>query len=80
MKMLLFFCALFLFLSTSDALEGKALYDYMCLFINTYINDAHYEKAIESIYVSDDWKTLDAQYGPFIRPTPTPATAPPQKK
>jgi hypothetical protein len=72
MKLFLFFFAFFLFLSTSEALEGKALYDYMCLFINIYINDAQYEKTIESIYVSEDWKTLDAQYGPFIRPTPTP--------
>lgn len=78
MKFLLFF-AFFLFLNTSEALEGKALYDYMCLFITTNINDAHYQKAIESIYASEDWIAMDAQFGPFNRPTPSPVTASPQK-
>ena len=78
--MKLFICSVLLFVLffslPADALEGKALYDYMCLFINTYINDPHYEKAIESIYASKDWIRMDAQYGPFNRPTQTP----PQKK
>lgn len=77
MKFILLLTAcLILFVSPTEALEGKALYDYMCLFINTNINEPRYEKAIESIYASDDWIRMDAQYGPFIRPTPTP----PQKK
>lgn len=79
MKFLLIFLALFCCWELSHALEGKALYDYMCLFITTYINDRHYEKAIESIYASEDWITMDAQYGPFNRPTPSPVTALPQK-
>ena len=71
MKFLILAVLLLLFTSSVVALEGKELYDYMCLFINTFINDPKYKDAIQSIYDSADWITLDAQYGPFSRPTPT---------
>jgi hypothetical protein len=77
MKWILLFFCVSLFVVPSIGLKGKELYDYMCLFINAYINDPIYQKTIDSIYASSDWKTLDAQYGPFIRPTPAPTPPPP---
>lgn len=56
------------FLHCSAALEGKPLYDYMVLFLNTYWYDAQYQKMIESLLNSRSWKTLDAQYGPWGGP------------
>lgn len=76
MKFLILFVLLLFFTSHVVALEGKELYDYMCLFINTFINDPKYKDAIQSIYDSADWLSLDAQYGPFSRPTPTPTSTP----
>jgi hypothetical protein len=57
-------------ISEAQPPKGKDWYDLMVAFINNYINDWHYRKTIQSIYDSQDWKTLDAQYGPFIHPTP----------
>lgn len=52
----------------ADALEGKPLYDYMIMFMENNWNVEMYQKAIQSILDSPQWKTLDAQYGPWTPP------------
>jgi len=74
MRGLLLFClSLFCCATVVVALEGKALYDYMILFMQTYAADPTYKDAIDSILASDKWKVLDAQYGPYVAPTTPPA-------
>jgi hypothetical protein len=68
MRGFLFFISLLLFATTVIALEGKALYDYQVLFLDAYWGQSQWQHAIDSILNSDQWKLMDAQYGPYVPP------------
>jgi hypothetical protein len=63
-------CAVMLCAHSADALEGRALYDYMIQFMEVNWNTERYQRAIDSILGSPQWKALDAQYGPWAVPPP----------
>jgi len=68
MRGLLLFVSLLVFATTVFAIEGKALYDYQVLFLNTYWGQSQWQPAIDSILNSEQWKVMDEQYGPYVPP------------